>query len=574
MAASRSAVSRAAAKEFSQNGNDGRSSPTFRETGHSVVAAQRLGHAPKRMQPDASEEERTRKIAFMRAHSFQHGALPIKRSPSGTIDDARWEAAVKLQRFVRRRITKVRLHRRHLSERLRYEAEIRHGVFRLFNQATILALMLLALTLSANSGNRLGMRTDLRGAFDLDSLVTITRRDEFEKRLENISARSKNYFPLSSRRFSSVGGDKMFVRDLRKFVAPILLSNVNLAVLSSFSVSVWVRTSPQFLGGYIIRKPPGQEGDRADAACWGLFLDAHKGAALRFGSHDDLNGHYIEFAADRSPFLPNSFTLLTMVVRELEVDFYLNLAHQGRRSLPRPVTDCHNGGKGMFVGDGNLELGQLRSYVNALSPSTIQEIFQLGTTLADMSTGSEPSPVEKSQLDLLQSDVADSVEKMSTGLADARDAGSASSVIEQVIAAADRRAVANVQVSYHSPVMQVGETPSESYDSSGGVHQGRMDTTINRTYYQILTGPSRLAATTDEDARYLTSLPTFNGTGATLTWWYRHINCVSSNCGLYFMHAFDESGIQEHSYCWSIWLENDALWYEREEGSGACRVMG
>ena len=57
----------------------------------------------------------------------------------------------------------------------------------------------------------------------------------------------------------------------------------------------------------------------------------------------------------------------------------------GRCELPR-LTDCFNDGKGISVGDANMELGQLRSYVRALSLSSIQEIFELGSSLADIST--------------------------------------------------------------------------------------------------------------------------------------------------------------------------------------------
>lgn len=439
------------------------------------------------------------------------------------------------------------------------------AVFRLVNQATILALMLVALSLSSNSNMRLGIRTNLRSSFELDDLVTVTRRDDFEERLKQISARSKDYFPLSSRRFTSYeAGDKQLIGNIRKFNAPILLSNVDVAVLSSFSLTVWVRTSPQFLQGYIIRKGTGLLGEGDDVSCWGLHLDGQRGPALHYGSHDDLNGRYIGIGLEQpKAFASNAYTLLTMVVhRGMHVDFYQNLQHLGRRALPRPVTDCFNDGKGLFVGDGNLELGQLRTYVSALSNSSIQEIFELGGTLEDISTGSEPSVVEKSQLDLLQSDVIEAATKSRSELSAAQDANALNSVIQQVIA--EQRVG---QASHRSPVMAVGNTPSESYDAGTDAQISAQDAVIAREFYQILTGPSRLAATTNADARYLTNLPSFKGTGATLTWWYRHIDCASSNCGVYLMHAFDESGIPEHSYCWTVWLENNAIWWDNLKGT-------
>jgi hypothetical protein len=58
----------------------------------------------------------------------------------------------------------------------------------------------------------------------------------------------------------------------------------------------------------------------------------------------------------------------------------------------------------------------------------------------------------------------------------------------------------------------------------------------NRPFYQLLTGPYLLDSTNgDPDAsnpdRYISNVPSFSGTGATFTYWYRP-NCGEGNyCG-------------------------------------------
>ena len=87
-----------------------------------------------------------------------------------------------------------------------------------------------------------------------------------------------------------------------------------------------MRASPQFLKGYIIRKGTGRLGEGDDVACWGLHLDSQRGPALHFGSHDDLNGRFIAIGLETPrPFVTNAYTLLTMVVQGMQVDFYQNL---------------------------------------------------------------------------------------------------------------------------------------------------------------------------------------------------------------------------------------------------------
>jgi hypothetical protein len=273
------------------------------------------------------------------------------------------------------------------------EAQILRGTFRFFNQIVILALMLAALGLSTNPAVRLGVRENFRASFALDDLVRVTRRDEFESRLKKLASVSKDFFPLSSRHFYNHDmGDMELIGRPRTFEGPILLSRTDVACLATFSFTVWVNAVPQFTSGYIVRKGIGIPGSGSDLACWGLYLHSQRGPELHYGAHDDLSGKQLEVGLDApEPFAVNRYTLVTVVINITTVTFYQDLRKMGERQLSRPVTDCSNDNKGIFVGDANLELGQLRSYVRALSFTNVQEIFELGSRLSDISTGKEVS---------------------------------------------------------------------------------------------------------------------------------------------------------------------------------------
>ena len=529
------------------------------------------------------------------AHEARAFSLIQANGYTDRVNDPLVSAVMTMQRVVRTKILvkraakyAVRLHCHRLAERLLYgtcslvcvcdvsrparitsydttlaESDVLRGSFRFLNQIMILALMLAALGLCTNPNVRLGVRENFRTSFDLDDLARVSRRDEFQARLKDIASISKEFFPLSSRHFSNhQKGDMQLIGPLRAFVGPILLSGTDVNCLPTFSVTVWVRVVPQFLDGYILRKGTGTPASGADLACWGLFLHSERGPELHYGVHDDLSGLIKVGRGMPQPFMKNRYMLLTMVINKTTVDWYQDLEHIGQRALPRPVTDCFNDGQGVFVGDANMELGQLRSYVRALSFNNVQEIFELGSMLSDISTGSEPTFVEKDTLKLLEGELRESVSSSKRGFDSVRDSANILGVIQQ--ARVDSRAN---QVAYASPAAANGNIRCESYNNATGSHTAVLDTVTARKYYALLRGPSRLSATSDADARYLVDVPTFQGTGATLTWWYRHMNCMGNNCGVYLLHAFDESGIKEHSYCWSVWLENNALWFDNLKGN-------
>ena len=272
---------------------------------------------------------------------------------------------------------------------------------------------------------------------------------------------------------------------------------------------------------YVIRKSAKVAGQGSDLACWSLFLHKDRGPELHFGVHDDLSGTHLQVGLKKPhPIASDMYHLVTMTINGTTVDFYENLQHLGTTKITRPMTDCHNGGNGIFVGDKNMHLGNLRTYVRALTPNNIQEIYELGATLESISTGSEPAFVEKSQLDLLRADVTEQAARSASGVEDIKDSAELNSVVQQVQAE-----LRTTQVSYASPAMTSGNIDVESWNVASGTHTTKTDPEISRSYYQLVTGPQRLSATSDTDARYLVNVPTFVGTGATLSWWHRHHDC-------------------------------------------------
>ena len=77
-------------------------------------------------------------------------------------------------------------------------------------------------------------------------------------------------------------------------------------------------------------------------------------------------------------------------VNSTHVSFHRNLEMLGAVEMKRPLTDCFNNFEGILVGGAGMEIGQLRFYPRQLSKSDIEEIYQFGSRLSDMSTGSQP----------------------------------------------------------------------------------------------------------------------------------------------------------------------------------------
>jgi hypothetical protein len=234
------------------------------------------------------------------------------------------------------------------------------------------------------------------------------------------------------------------------------------------------------------------------------------------------SSHQIQVGYQGAALFPShTYVMLTVIVTPTEALFYRNLDMVGKASLPRPLTECSSSSPGVLVGSAGMELGSLRFYTKALTKEEVKELFQYGAQLSDMSTGSEPYRVGEEQsagtvagveelesrLDALQNQISKQRQEMELSL------------VLQAVQEQRKEQLAQHQNDYASPAMALGSTPSESF--ANGTHLTKLDES-ERAYHQLLTGPVRLTQTSDADARYLTQLPSFSGTGMTLTFWYRH----------------------------------------------------
>ena len=121
--------------------------------------------------------------------------------------------------------------------------------------------------------------------------------------------------------------------------------------------------------------------------------------------------------------------------------------------------------------------------------------------------------------------------------------------------------------------MGVGEYTSESWNTVTKSQLVKQDSPNDPQYYQLLTGPLKLSEIEEEQQRYLTKIPSWSGTGATYTWWYRHIECTGSpSCGGYLFYVgnflYSRTVPDSTSFVnWAIWVENDAIWLD-QPGNG------
>ena len=176
--------------------------------------------------------------------------------------------------------------------------------------------------------------------------------------------------------------------------------------------------------------------------------------------------------------------------------------------------------EGVLIGSPGIELGQLRFYPKVLKPSDIEEIYEFGSQMSDMATGSEPTDAAETGLLAIQRSVTGEVKKVNS-LVGARQSDVQVDLIAQAVDSENALAT----ISYASPPMPLGDTDSESWDVVTRMHMELDDPVTGRKYLQIASGPHRLTETSDADSRYLSNVPNFDGTGATLTFW-----CVSHAC--------------------------------------------
>jgi hypothetical protein len=186
---------------------------------------------------------------------------------------------------------------------------------------------------------------------------------------------SAKYFDTEGRGMLQLWGDMNF------FTEPKISGEISFGT-ETFSMTSWVRTVPQFLDGYILRKRPSIGSSQS---CVGWYLHRNFGPALHYGAHDfdprsspfetENQVQYQAKIPKGQPFEPEIYALLTLVVTPTTVQFFKNTELLGSVPLPRPfLTDCFNGGEGTLIGDPGLELGVVRYYPFSLTSLRIEEV--------------------------------------------------------------------------------------------------------------------------------------------------------------------------------------------------------
>ena len=215
-------------------------------------------------------------------------------------------------------------------------------------------------------------------------------------------------------------------------------------------------------------------------------------------------------------------------------------------------------------------LGNLRFYPKLLQRNEIEEIYLYGSSLGDISTGSKPENVEEEVWQLGTSTTHAKITEVKTLMET-----SVSAEVLHVVQAAQKHTQglhSQGDGAGASPAMPAGDTRAESWSEGASEHVKTVDADLaQRRHHKIVSGPYRLSKVHGSEVRYLTHVPSFFGTGMTLSWWYRHMPCAAGakRCGLYFLHAGDFVSFGgSNDLCWSAWIENGAFWYDEPVNGG------
>lgn len=511
-----------------------------------------------------------------RTHTFPVGAEVDARAQKAAVmqrlfpnwsNDPTERAALVLQHSWRAyRSRGVKLHRFNLSERLKFEWEVCCGAFRLFAQIMTFVLLIVALQQYPTSTMR-ALYQSIESAFDFKGLQTLSDREAlFNTGLQRISHRSKDYFAMSSKYFESAGGGVELLRNSETLTSPKIIGALNLPILlPQFSLSVWVRTDPQFVRGYLVRKRLSTAGNGANLACFGWHLDKLNGPSLHYGASDfyptqvGQNGAEQEQVSLGTRFEIHSgqFHLLSLIISfdpstsRQSVTFYRDLEVLGSTELPRPITDCYNNLDGVLVGDTGLTIAQLRFYPRQLSPYLINEIYVIGTVLEDVATGSQPATEASSPLE------------------------SFSRTLETTLASLQQRIVEQQPRSEIDLVLQAvdSEIGQDNAESSPPAPTGmlrvenstRVDAATGREYTLLLEGPYTMTRPPPGQERYLdpAAFPRWSGQGMSLSLWIRRSKeCGgSASCGTYILSSHHD-GAQSSARCYSAWVEKRGVYFD------------
>jgi len=311
-------------------------------------------------------------------------------------------------------------------------------------------------------------------------------------------------------------------------------------------------------------------------SCWGIYLHSNEGPSFVYGAHDfystdqhavraalseasspELAQESIKIGAEararhNNSFVTREYSFVTVTANSSHMELYFNTVLLDTVALPRLVTDCFSG-EGLFVGDTGLWLGKLTFYPFMLSPRQIEEIYEGGATLADMSSGSDAAEPEEVP-PVLSSAVFDATDYNKNMIIQAAE--------EARPARKERLVAARSPPAPHGRI--VVDVPNGLLDDFGN------------TYTSLLYGPARLSKPdlgAGQEPRMLENVPSFVGSGMTLTFWYRHIECtIGDSCGVFLLWSDGQGGASAPAGCerrgiWSLWLETDGIWFDNVKGS-------
>ena len=206
---------------------------------------------------------------------------------------------------------------------------------------------------------------------------------------------------------------------------------------------------------------------------------------------------------------PEQEVLLTMVVTEAKVTFFQNLEKLGESELPRQgaMTDCFNGGEGTLIGSAGVSLGVVRYYPFAMNVRKVEEIFRQGGLLSDLSTGTTPDATDSSPIAGIGRALGESITKVDLAVSRRQTSSQINVALQE--------AKANPP-----PAVTRSPTAPEGVINASATN-GNTDAKGNK-YTQLVLGPYFLSSTkTSGNHRTISGYPSFAGTGATFTYWYR-----------------------------------------------------
>eukprot|EP00854_Cymbomonas_tetramitiformis_P004400 gene4401-5408_t len=264
--------------------------------------------------------------------------------------------------------------------------------------------------------------------------------------------------------------------------------------------------------------------------------------------------------------------LLTVVVTHDTVLFYKNLEELGAVAISRPVVECTSS-RGLLIGDGGLTLGQLRFYPTNLSMTDIEEIYTSGALLRDIARGAAMPSLGVSKVGTVCSSPELSVQQEEDDEDQIQESAARhilmAARVEAMKAGADEDAAQSaLEVSPPLPFGSIAVNSTPVYDGVTG-----------REYVALLPDAWRLAEPEgDLRERFFdpATMPGFNGTGVTFSFWYRSMEHPATGEGAgvkggYLLVAQwrpERSRARETRSNWAIWVEQDRMWLQFITGRG------